>query len=210
MTDDVYEHLADTLDRLPSGFPRTPSNIEISLLKKIFTPEEAWLAGQLCGDMESIEMIAERSGLSVEEAIERLKEISKRGLVWSDTQNGKTRFRLAPFVIGIYEAQLESMDHEFAHLFEEYMVNGGAVGIMKPQPALHRVVPTQNSVKSEWILPYDDVRAILLAAKSFCLNDCICRVQQDYIGRKCNFPIRICLSFSSVERSPSQKDISRE
>jgi NAD-dependent dihydropyrimidine dehydrogenase PreA subunit len=81
---------------------------------------------------------------------------------------------------------------------------------MKPQPALHRVVPAQKAVKSEWILPYDDVKAILLQSKIFHLRDCICRVQQDYISRKCDFPLRTCLSFSSFDRPPHPLDISKE
>lgn len=210
MTDDVYEQLADALDKLPNGFPRTPSNVEILLLKKVFSPEEASLASQLRGDMEPIDVIAERVGLSAEETGKRLMEMAKRGLVWFDMQAEKPRFRLAPFVVGFYEAQLKSMDHELAHLFEDYMANGGAAGIMKPQPALHRVVPAQRAVKSEWILPYDDVRKILLAAKTFRVRDCICRVQQDHIGRKCNFPLRMCVNFSSLERPPSPNDVSRK
>ena len=116
------------------GFPRTPSNVEILILKKIFSFEEAWLGSQLSGAMESIQDIARRVGLSSEETQIRLSNMAKRGLLWNYTQKGKTHFRLAPFIVGIYEAQLESMDHELAHLFEQYMLDGGAVGIMKPQP----------------------------------------------------------------------------
>ena len=43
----------------------------------------------------------------------------------------------------------------------EMLKNRDAAGLMKLQPALHRVIPARGSVKSEWILPYDDVRAIL-------------------------------------------------
>ena len=60
MSDDVYERLAEALDKLPNGFPRTPSNVEIKLLKKIFSPKEASLASQLSGSMESINAIAKR------------------------------------------------------------------------------------------------------------------------------------------------------
>jgi len=115
-----------------------------------------------------------------------------------------------PFIVGFYEAQLENMDHELAHLVEEYMADGGAAGIMKPQPALNRVIPAQSAVKSEWILPYDDVKAILMAQKTFRIRDCICRVQQDHVGRRCTFPVKMCLNFSSVERPPTPNDISRE
>ncbi|MGB2805609.1 MAG: 4Fe-4S binding protein [Candidatus Zixiibacteriota bacterium] len=210
MSDEAYDQLADALNKLPNGFPRTPSNVEILLLKKIFSPEEASLAIKLSGSLEPVDVVAERLGLSVEEARAKLMEMVKRGLLWFDKQDGKPRFRLAPFIVGIYESQLESMDHEFAHLFEEYMSDGGGAGIMRPQPAIHRVIPAQGAVKSEWILPYDDVRSILLAAKSFSVRDCICRVQQDQVGRKCDFPLKNCLMFSPVERKPRPGDISKE
>jgi len=44
---DVYERLADAMDALPSGYTRTPSKVEIELIKIVFTHEEASLAGQL-------------------------------------------------------------------------------------------------------------------------------------------------------------------
>ncbi len=211
MENDVYEQLANALNRLPNGFPRTPSNVELLMLKKIFSRDEAWLASQLCGDMESVDAVAERVGLPADEVKERLMNMVKRGLVWFSKREGKPWFRLAPFIVGIYEAYLGDMDHEFAHLFEEYMTEGGAVGIMKPQPALHRVVPAQGAVKSEWILPYDDVRAMLEAAKTFRVRDCICRVQQDLLGhRKCEFPVKACLMFSPVKRPTKPDDITKE
>lgn len=211
MEDEIYEQLADALNRLPNGFPRTPSNVEILLLKKIFSREEAALAGRLSREKEPVQQIAKRIGRAAEDVQSQLMGMAKKGLVWFSKKEGKAHFRLAPFMVGIYEAHLENIDHEFAHLFEEYMADGGAAGIMKPQPALHRVIPTQGAVKSEWILPYDDVRAILEAATSFRVRDCICRVQQDYLGqRRCNFPIKNCVTFSSIERPPRPDDISRE
>lgn len=84
MAEDIYEQLAKALDRLPNGFPRTPSNVEISLLKKIFSPEEASLASQLCGKMEPVDVIAKRVGLSDEEAETGLMKMAKRGLLWVD------------------------------------------------------------------------------------------------------------------------------
>jgi electron transport complex protein RnfB len=191
----VYEHLAEALDKLPNGFPRTSSGVEICILKKIFSPDEASVASQLTGSLESVHAIAKQIGLSAEDAEAKLMKMAKRGLLWYDVKGGQASFRLAPFVVGIYE---------------EYFANGGAVGIMKPQPALHRVIPAQKAVKSEWILPYDDVKGILLQSKTFHLRDCICRAQQDHVGRKCDFPLRTCLSFSSIERPPHPLDISKE
>jgi len=47
MGEEMYERLVDALNALPNGFPRTPSGAELRLLKKVFTPEEAELAGQM-------------------------------------------------------------------------------------------------------------------------------------------------------------------
>lgn len=206
----VYEQLADALDRLPNGFPRTPSNVEMPLLQKIFTPAEAALARHLGRELEPVDVIATRAGLEGSEAAACLISMAKRHLIWSDGRGDNPRFRLAPFIVGIYEVQLHNMNHELAHLFEHYMADGGAAGIMKPQPAIHRVVPTQSSVKSEWVLPYDDVRKVLLSARTFRVNDCICRKQQEQIGQRCDFPLRMCLAYHSAKMPPAPDTISRD
>ncbi len=207
----VFERLAAALDGLPNGFPRTPSKVEILILKKIFSDEEAHLASGLTALYEPIAEIAGRFGAAEDELKSRLVEMSKRGLLWMSRKDAKLVFRLAPFVVGIYEAQLENMDHEFAHLFEEYMEDGGAAGIMKPQPALHRVVPAQSAVKSEWILPYDDIKSMLEKSKSFRVRDCICRVEQEALNsRRCDFPLKNCMMFSPVERPKRPNDITKE
>ncbi len=209
MTADVFEQLADALDRLPNGFPRTDSGIELRILKKIFSPEEATLASQLTVTPEPVSGIAQRCGLPAADASKRLFKMVRRGMVWIEKRDGKACFRLAPFVVGLYEAQIGLLDHELAHLVEDYFANGGAAGIMGPEPALQRVVPAQGTVKSEWIMPHDDVRAILLAAKTFAVQDCICRIQQDLLGHKCEFPLKVCLNFSQAERTPQPGDISQ-
>jgi electron transport complex protein RnfB len=188
-----YERLADALNKLPNSFPRTESKIEITLLKKIFLPEEAFLAGQLTGTAEPLATIAQRAGLSEEETASRLKGMMSRDFVRGNSARGL--YRLSPFIVGIYEAQLDRMDHELAHLVEEYLEQGG-IEIMKPQPAIHRVIPAQSAVKTEWILPYDKLRELLISCNKFRVRDCICRTQQDLEGtRKCTFPLHVELIF---------------
>jgi len=207
MGDVAYERLAGALDRLPNGFPRTDSGLEIRILEKICSPGEAALAGVLTGTPEPVEAIAARTGEPAGEVGRALFKLVRRGIVWLDKQAGEVRFRLAPFVVGIYEAQAELMDHELAHLVEDYLAGGGAQGIMKPQPALHRVVPAWGTLKSEAILPYDDVRALLIEGRTFTVNDCICRLQQEQLGETCAYPTGVCLSFSGRERAPRPGDL---
>ena len=198
--DEVYERLADQLNALPNGFPRTESGVEIRLLKKIATAEEAWIAGQIGRKLESAREIADRVGLSEAEATERMRGILRRGLIQTEKRDGVRQYRLAPFIVGIWEGQLYTIDHELAHLMEQYMMLQGANGILGPHPAVHRVVPARQAVKTEMILPYDDVRALLMQANSFSVRDCLCRTEQGLLGsRKCDFPVKNCLVFSTVE-----------
>jgi ferredoxin len=212
MNSGVYERLAEALDRLPNGFPRTKSGVEIQLLARILSPEQAAVACRLTGTPEPVDVLAQRLSLSPREARHALVGLAKEGLIWtSKGPAGENLFRLAPFIVGIYEASTGKMDHEMAHLFEDYMDQGGAAGMMRPYPALHRVVPAHGAVKSEWILPYDDVRALFADAKAFGVRDCICRLQQDALGRrKCSFPMTLCMNVSPVERPPRPGDMSRD
>jgi electron transport complex protein RnfB len=208
MNEEIYARLADAMDRLPNGFPRTESKVELKILQKIFPLEDANLAGYLTGTFESVDVIANRADLPAEDVSKQLFKMIRRGMVWLEKKDGQVFFRLAPFVVGVYEASLELMDHELAHLTEEYFASGGVAGIMGIEPALHRVVPAQAAIKTEWVLPYDDVRAILL--KSFNIRDCICRVQKAQIGDPCDFPVNMCLNFSEMERpSPRPGDITQ-
>lgn len=202
-----YENLAAALDRLANRFPGTPSGTEIELLKQFFTLEEAALAGRLGGDMAAVEVIASRAELEVEATRDLLNQMAGRGLVWMDDSEGIQRFRLAPFVVGIYESQ--NLDHTSAHLFDQYMAGGGAKGILGSEPAIHRVIPAQAAIKSEWILPYDDIRAILEKMRMFRVGDCICRIERKLAGHTCQFPTRMCLSFSPVEYPPGPLNISK-
>jgi electron transport complex protein RnfB len=208
--DDFFSNLADALARLPNGFTRTQSGIELEILKRIFTESEAKLASNLTKDYQAIEEIALQNHLGYEATSELLTSMANKGMVLTQKENDLTYYRLAPFAVGIYEASLHLVDHSFAHLVEDYFQEGGLREIMKPLPHIHRVIPAQSAVKTEWILPYDDVKRLIESNKVFNVRDCICRVQQDFIGRKCDFPVHNCLNFSAYERPPRPGDISKQ
>ena len=207
LTDEIYEKWADQVNALPNGFPRTESGIEIRLLKKISPPEEAWLVGQLSSKMELADEISARLGLPVEEVKEKLETAAHHGAVLVENSGGVDRYRLMPFIPGFWEDHIHTKDHEFAHLYEQYMMLRGAQGIMGVSPPLHRAMPAHQSLKTELILPYEDVRALLLEQKYFWVLDCACRIEQDLTGdRKCDFPLRNCLQFRREGESSRRYD----
>ena len=210
-----YQKLADELDRIPNGFPRTNSGVELKLLAKLFTPEDAALAATLSLDPKSLKEIAEQNNIDEREAKSRLIGMVKRGLIDLKREEGRGFvFHLIPFVVGFYERQNAKIDKEFATLFEQYY-HERFHETMLSQPSVHRIIPLEKTIPVDIdVMPYEKASTYLDQAKSWGVLDCICRVQKRLIGQGCHHTVENCLVFSpkpgAFERSEEIKSLTRE
>lgn len=210
-----YEKLASELDRIPNGFPRTESGVELRLLAKLFTAEDAALASTLSMDAKSLSEIAEENGMDEPEAKSRLISMVKRGLIDLKREEGRGFvFHLIPFVVGFYERQNAKIDREFAELFEQYY-HEAFHQTMLAQPSVHRIIPVEKAIPVDIdVMPYEKASTYLDQAKSWGVLDCICRVQKRLIGQGCRHTVKNCLVFSpkagAFSRSEEIEDLSRE
>jgi ferredoxin len=201
MSDDNYRLLAKRLDALPNGFPPTPDGAELRLLAKLFTPEEASLAASLRMTLETPAEIAARTGRENGELAKQLKAMARRGLIKAGRAPGGLGYGLRPFVVGIYEAQGDTIDVELARLFEDYyhQAFGQALAI---QPQVHRVIPVQKTVRFDMeVRPYESAAEIVAGCRSWGVVDCICRKQKALIGEPCAHPIDNCMVLSPAAGS---------
>ena len=112
-TINIYSELARHLDDLPGGFPSTDSGVELRILRKLFTPEEAELALYLSLIPEESRVIARPARMSREEAGRRLDEMAGKGLILSIVIGGRPiHYMAAQFVVGIREFHQNSLDKE--------------------------------------------------------------------------------------------------
>ncbi|MFC1922916.1 ATP-binding protein [Chloroflexota bacterium] len=193
MQTDPYRLLAQRLDSLPNGYPPSPDGLEIKLLERLFTPQEAELASQLRLTFESSRQIAERTGGEPKEVRDMLKSMAKRGLINGGRIEGGLGYGLLPFVVGIYEMQIEHIDADLAQLFEDYYQQSFG-HILKIEPAVHRVIPVGESVRIDMeIRPYESAADIVTNAQAWGVVDCICRKQKALIGDACDHPVEVCM-----------------
>ena len=195
MGNETYERLASALEALPNGFPETPSRVELQLLKKAFTEEEAELAGSMSRKYETVSEIASRIGESEERVKSLLKALLPRQLIRRRVSDGRKEYRLGPFVVGWYEALMGGEmrnDVEFAALFEQYMKDGGGERIMSPRPGVLGVVPARGSLRKELLQSYDDIDAHFARHERFGVIDCVCRIERNLLGSKCSRPVKRC------------------
>lgn len=214
MHETVYKKLAQRLDALPNAFPPTESGVELELLARIFTPEEASLASVMRKAHETADEISARAGVDPEVVLELLKGMRKRGLVTTRKVEGNLLFAIEPFIVGFYEASLPKLDEEMALIVERYFQETGG-GYLRPEPALHRVIPVDEAIPVELeVFPFEQATEMLNSSKAWAVRDCICRVQQKLAGKGCDHSVNNCLVFSSVEgvfdRSRVNRAITKE
>ena len=200
MGEDVYIKLREFMNTLPAGFPSTPSGVEIRILKKLFSPEEAELTMQLKSEPEEVAAIAIRLGLEEAELTQRLEKMAQKGLIFRVRKENKALYQAFQFIVGVYEFQLKNLDREFSQMFEEYLPYFG-MSLMPIKTKQMRVIPVESSVKvTHRVETYNRVRELVEGQKTFSVAQCICRKEQELLGKKCNRPQETCLGFGDFGR----------
>ncbi len=211
---DIYTRLAQTLDSLPNGFPSTGDGSELRLLEKLFTPGEAEFAVLLTADLETADAISARTGREAEELRKQLKNMVRRGLIASGRTTSGLGFGLMPFIVGIYEMQVDSIDVELARLVEDYFQRAFGEAL-KMRPQFHRVIPVNESIHiSMEVHPYESASGLVNAAQAWGVLDCICRKQKALIGKACGHPVDVCMTLSeqpgAFDNNPTVRAVNRE
>jgi len=196
MTDpNVYTRLRAFLDTLPGGYPATPTGVEIRILQKLFTPEEAERVTQLSSVPEAVPVVAMRVGADEAELAEQLENMAQKGLIFRVRSDDGPLYQAFQFVVGIYEFQLKNLDREFCELFEEYLPYLGA-GFMALKTRQIRIVPVEAAVQGvKSVAPYNRIREQVKQQALISVSQCICRLEQGLLGHPCQRPQEVCLGF---------------
>jgi NAD-dependent dihydropyrimidine dehydrogenase PreA subunit len=197
MATEIYHRLREQMDQYSTGFPASESGVELKILEKLYTEEDAEIYLDLSMLLEAPDAFATRTGRSPEAMAEKLEDMAKRGLLFRHTKNGIRRYSAIPFVIGSYEFQLGRMDRELAELTNAYMDEAFLAGMGNNVPPL-RTIPVGKSVDVvNKVAAYEDAKAIIHAKDKIAVANCICRTQQGLLDKGCDKPKEVCLLFGS-------------
>jgi H+/Na+-translocating ferredoxin:NAD+ oxidoreductase subunit B len=215
MAIDVYERLAEHLDDLPGGFPRTESRVEIRILRRLFTPQDAELALHLTLIPEEPRVVARRAKIRVGEAARRLEEMDKKGLIFRIHREGKPpQYQAQQFVVGFWESQVNRLDRGLVEDFEEYLPTLADLEFWRKAPQL-RTIPVGRSISPQTeVMPYERAEELVRAQETFAVTNCICRQELHILGEGCDRPLESCLSFgmaaNHIVRTGRGRSISQE
>jgi len=203
---DVYRELQKHLDSLPVGFPATDSGVEIRLLRRLFTPEEAKIASKLkfsYYDFEPLDHIFERlkslgSKLTKEELEGHLESMAKKGAIMSLNKT----YGAALFLMGMFEYQINKLTKEFVEDTKEYIEETLLVHMAKTLPLQIRTIPVGITVDHNiTVSSFDDVKNLVKNVEGpFAIFNCVCRQAMEKIGKSCKVTSRseTCMGFGHI------------
>jgi len=189
---DVYQRLREKLDDLSTGYPKTVSGIEIQILKKLFTEEEANLFVQLTPILETAEDVAKRLDREMEQTAELLNRMTQKGQLYRYKQAETETFATMPYLPGIFESVV--IDRELAVAMDEYYDTALDRTIYSANTPLFRTIPINKEFVPEWpISPNDDALKILESHNIFAVIPCGCRTWRKLVDKGCEKPNETCL-----------------
>lgn len=195
---DIYRKLARHLDRLPAGFPPTDSGVELRILKRLFTPEEARIAMALTLMLEPVPAIARRLGMAETELAPVLDQMSRKGLIFRSAKQGQTLFMAAQFVIGIWEYHVNDLDEELIKDFNEYVPHLIRQSWVDRKTKQLRVIPVSQSLRADMqVMPYEVAEEIIRRQSKIVVAPCICRREHQMAGDGCGKPMEVCMLFGA-------------
>ena len=211
MEKDIYRELQKSIDNLSIGFPETDSGIEIKILKKLFSEEDAKVFTNLSPLLEDVATIAPKIGLTVEDAAVKLEDMASRGLVFRLRKNSKSFYAAIPFIHGLFEFQVNRLDKELAEMVGQLMTEKMIINMQENASGFLRTIPVQESLNSTLnVAAYEDVENILQSKDLIVVTDCICRKRTKISSDNCGKPLEVCFMFGSMAQYYLDNDMGRK
>ena len=176
---DLYRRLQQHLNRAPVGFPATASGVELRILQRLFTPDDAEIALELSSIPEPAATIHKRlrSRLSLADLTAKLDRMAAKGIVLAHPIQGRLCYAKLIYVVGMYERQIKTLTTGFLREHRQYVDEAFLAAFHTGKTPQLRVVPVNKQIAIErGVTTYDQIRAHVEASPGpFAAIPCICR-----------------------------------
>lgn len=203
---DIYRLLQEHLDKLPIGYPKTESGVEIKILQHLFGPFEARVALCLSLGNASVPTVQKRMKRKFNEEceIDDLRKVLNKLYLSGSINRSKNepfKYSNAMLAIGMFEYQLGHLSKEFMELLHQYFDEGfndeffrSSLPQLRASPHMDAIVPEYN------IATYDNMRKIVKESdQTIAVANCVCKEGEALLGKPCKrtSDIEVCISFGA-------------
>jgi Pyruvate/2-oxoacid:ferredoxin oxidoreductase delta subunit len=213
-----YVQLVDRLNRFPQGAP--PSKLLYKILGMLFSEKEAKLVSLLPLRPFSAEKAAQVWKMDRVRTQKMLDQLCGRAILLDIQENNRQVYCLPPPMAGFFEFSmmrirgdidqklLSELYYQYLNVEEDFIKNLFLTGETK----LGRVFVHEPVLSSEnvlQILDYERATQVIKTASHIGISTCYCRHKMSHLGRDCDAPKEICMTFNSVASSLIKYDYAR-
>ena len=218
-TRSAYQDLVGRINRFPQGAP--PADVLYAILRLLFSEREAGLVAQLPIKPFTVKDAAARWKTSEAEAHRVLDALCDRGLLLDTVHRGGGRtYVLPPPMAGFFEFSmmrvradldqklLAELLHQYLNVEEEFIRDLFGRG----ETRLGRVFVDESAVPQELslhVLDYERASEVAKNAYAIGVGLCYCRHKMQHVGKACDAPQEICLTFNAVASSLTRHGVVR-
>ena len=213
-----YRDLVERLNRFPQGAP--PSDLLYRILALLFTEREAGLVALLPVRPFTLATAARAWKTTQDDARKTLDALASRALLLDAERNGETRWVLPPPMAGFFEFSMmrvrDDIDQKaLAGLFFEYLnVEEDFVRELfaRGETQLGRAFVNEGAVPDDetlHVLDWERASEVVRTARAAAVGVCYCRHKMAHVGRACEAPLEICLTFGTPADSLSRHGFAR-
>ncbi len=215
-----YSRLAERINLAPQGAPA--GELLFRILSVLFSEKEADRVALLPLRPFSAAAAARNWKTTEAEARICLESLASRGMIM-DTEDpeGRQVFCMPPPMAGFFEFSmmrvgngydqklLAGLYYQYLNVEEDFVKNLFAGG----QTQLGRVFVNEKSLSEEnclHVLDYERASEVIKTASHRGIGTCYCRHKMEHLGRACDAPMDICMTFSGAAESLVKHGVARE
>jgi len=213
-----YSELVKRLNRHPQGAP--PSELLFKILKMLFSEKEAQLVSLMPIKPFTAEKASRNWKMDLTSTKKVLDELAGRSILVDIEQNGETEYALPPPMAGFFEFSLMRVRNDIdqkvlSELFYDYMnVEEDFIRELftQGQTQLGRTFvhePVLSNENALHVLDYERATEVIKSATHRAVGICYCRHKMFHLGKSCNAPQEICMTFNSTAASLIKHDCAR-
>lgn len=217
-----YQALVERLNRAPQGAP--PSEVLYKILAMLFSEREAALVAELPIKPFTAKGAARIWKLDLAEARKVLDGLADRAILVDVEWRGESAYSLPPPMAGFFEFSLmrlrDDLDQKvLAELFHQYLnveeqfikelFTGGETSLGRVF-VQEQALPSLGPEPKLNVLDYERASEVIETASHIGVSMCYCRHKMEHMGRACDAPMDICMTFNTTGASLTKHGYARE
>jgi ferredoxin len=213
-----YEDLVDRLNRFPQGAPASDTLYKI--LAVLFSEREAEIVALLPIKPFTAPKAARILKMDLAETRKVLDELAGRAILVDVEQEGEKTYILPPPMAGFFEFSmmrtrgdvdqklLAELFHQYLNVEEDFIRSLFATGETQlGRTFVHE--PVLSSENALHVLDYERASEVVRTATHRGVGTCYCRHKMMHIGRNCDAPMDICMTFGNTAEALTRHGYAR-